>query len=210
MNGKFTQYLQQSPIVAILRGITPEEVPEIAETLISSGVFIIEVPLNSPDRPFESIRVLREVVGERGICGAGTVLNIKDIDSLVEVGGEFVVSPNTDIEVIKAAVDRGLPMLPGCLTPTEVFAAIKAGAENVKIFPGGDLGIVYFRSIMAVIPPHINPFIVGGADAENMAVYWQAGARGFGFGSNIYRAGDTAEDVQKKAKVLVEAANLLK
>lgn len=209
MVSKFDELLVKSPLVAILRGITPEEVPEIAETLLEEGVKIIEIPLNSPDRPFESIRVLREVVGGRGFSGAGTVLNTEDVDRVAEVGGEFIVSPNTDTEVIKATIDKGLEPLPGCLTPTEAFAAIKAGAKHIKIFPGGDFGVVYFKSIMAVIPKNIKTFVVGGADADNMAAYWEAGAKGFGFGTNIYAPGDTAEQVRTKAKLLTASAGTL-
>lgn len=209
MQSPLDLYIKKSPLVAILRGITPEEVPEIAETLLSQGIYIIEIPLNSPDRPFESIRILRDIVGDRGICGAGTVLNTEEVDQVAEVGGQLIVSPNCNTSVISRSLDKGMYSLPGCLTPTEVFQAIDTGTTHVKIFPGGDLGSVYIESIHAVIPKEITTYIVGGAAADNLAEFWAAGARAFGFGTNVYKPGDTAEIVAGKAKLLVDAANRL-
>ncbi|AFV00518.1 2-dehydro-3-deoxy-6-phosphogalactonate aldolase [Simiduia agarivorans] len=202
---QFTQYLAECPLIAIIRGVKPDEVEAVATTLLDAGIRIIEIPLNSPD-PLNSIERLARAVEGRGICGAGTVTQVEQVQQVKNVGGEIIVSPNTNPDVIKATLAAGMVSLPGCLTPTDCFTAIGAGATHLKLFPIGDLGPVYFKSLMAVMPKHITTLAVGGMHEGNLAEYWDIGARGYGFGTNIYAAGDTLEQVRTKADLLMTAA----
>lgn len=191
-------------LIAILRGVTSSEVCEIAETLLAAGIDKIEVPLNSPD-PFDSIaRLIRDFKGQ-GTFGAGTVLTPKDVDELAKMGADMVVSPNCNVDVISKTKSSNMLSFPGVMTPTECFAALDAGADGLKFFPGELVGPVGLRAMRAVLPKDIDCLAVGGAKPDNFSQWVDAGATGFGIGSAIYRAGDSAETVAQKASEIVRA-----
>ncbi len=209
LNQRFEETLKESPLIAILRGIQPNEVESVAEVLLEEGVKLIEVPLNSPE-PLKSIERLAKIVEGRGLCGGGTITTPQEATDVANAGGQLIVSPNCNPLVIGKTLTMGLISLPGCLTPTEAFTAIEAGTTYLKLFPVGDMGPSYLASIRAPMPKHITTLAVGGIDENNMEQYWNAGARGFGLGSNIYQAGDSVEQVRQKAKILQNSANSLK
>jgi 2-dehydro-3-deoxyphosphogalactonate aldolase len=192
------------PIVAILRGLTPDTAVAVGEALLGAGIRVMEVPLNSPD-PLVSIAAMADALGDRAVIGAGTVLHVGEVHDLSRCGARFVVSPNSDPRVIHAALDKGLQALPGYQTPTEAFAAVAAGAEWLKLFPAGPLGIDHFRALAAVLPPHVRTIAVGGVGATNARSWLDAGVTGLGVGSDLYKPGDTPAVVAEKARVLVSA-----
>lgn len=187
------------PLVAILRGITPDEVVAVAEALYAEGFRYIEVPLNSPDA-FTSIERLVQAFGDRALCGAGTVTKTKQVPRLTEIGAQLLVTPNCNPAVIRAGLDAGMTVVPGVLTPTEAFTAIQAGARQIKLFPVADFGASYVKNLKTVLPAEVKLFAVGGVNADNMAQLRAAGADGFGLGSDLYRAGDTVAQVGDKAR----------
>lgn len=190
------------PIVAILRGIKPEEISEVATALFEAGIRAIEVPLNSPT-PLVTIEKLCAAFGNRALCGAGTVLSPANVDAVANAGGKLIVTPNTDTAVIERAVALGLVVIPGFTSPTEAFAAVKAGAEALKLFPAGSYGPAHLKAIKDVLPTRIACYAVGGVGADTMAPWIAAGAAGFGIGGEIYRPGMTAETVGQRAKALI-------
>ena len=191
-------YLDPLPLIAVLRGITPEEVPAISGALIAEGFRVLEVPLNSP-RPFESIRLLAKACGEQCLVGAGTVLAVADVARVRDAGGKVVVMPHADTAVIREAKALGLVCVPGVATPTEAFAALAAGADGLKMFPAEALPPGALKAWRAVLPRDALVFAVGGIRPDNMAPYWTAGATGFGTGSNLYAPGARAENVRAAA-----------
>lgn len=197
-------YLEESPIIAILRGIEPDAVVGVAEALLGQGIRIIEIPLNSPS-PLKSIERLRGSIDGRGLCGAGTVLRAKDVKDVATAGGQLIVSPNTDPSVIERTKALDMASIPGSMTPSEAFAGIGAGADALKIFPASTLGHGYFSALKAVIPTHIGLVATGGVSASNIATYRAAGAMGFGIGSDIYKPGDSPEVVADKAAALLQS-----
>lgn len=192
------------PIIAILRGIKPDEVIAVCEALVREGIEIIEVPLNSP-QPFVSIKNLVDHFGDTIVSGAGTVLGVDQVNSLASCGAKLMVTPNFDADVVKAALGHNLVVAPGVYTPSEAFAAYKAGAKCIKLFPGGRLGIPYLKDLQAVLPEDLDVVIVGGVDASNIKGWIDAGAAGVGVGSSIYKPGDTAQVAGHKAKALIDA-----
>lgn len=192
------------PIIAILRGVTPAEAVPIGEALVAAGITALEVPLNSPD-PYVSIGALARALGDRALVGAGTVLTLNEVGYVQEVGGRLIVSPNCDPEVIRATVAAGMESWPGVMTPTECFAALKAGATGLKIFPGSLLGPDGLRAIRAVLPKGTKVYAVGGAGPDNFAAWIKASADGFGIGTALYTPGLSAAEVGERAKRIVAA-----
>lgn len=193
------------PLVGILRGVTPERVVSVGNTLYEAGIRMIEVPLNSPD-PFASIAALVACNRSDWIIGAGTVLTVDDARRTQAAGGRLVVAPNCDPEVIGFCIAAGLTVMPGFVTPTEAFQAIKAGARQLKLFPAASLGPKYLQALLAVLPRDARVFPVGGVGAPSIPDWRAAGAAGFGLGSELFRPEYTLTDIEQRAKTLVEAA----
>ncbi len=191
-------YLDPLPLIAVLRGITPEEIPAISEALVAEGFRVLEVPLNSP-RPFESIGLLATIYGARCLVGAGTVLDVADVVRVRDAGGKVIVMPHANTAVIREAKKQELVCVPGVATPTEAFAALAAGADGLKMFPAEALPPGALKAWRAVLPRDALVFAVGGIRPDNMSAYWSAGASGFGTGSNLYAPGAPAKKVRAAA-----------
>lgn len=192
------------PLIAILRGVTTAEAPKMAEALVAAGITQIEVPLNSPT-PFASITAMKDAVGASAIIGAGTVLSTDDVGRVRDAGGELIVSPNCDQRVIVATKAAGMASWPGVMTPTECFAALKAGADGLKIFPASLLGPEGIKAIRAVLPAGTLVYAVGGAGADNFGEWMAATADGFGIGSALFKPEFTVDQVAANAKGMVAA-----
>jgi 2-dehydro-3-deoxyphosphogalactonate aldolase len=191
-------YLTPLPLVAVLRGIGPAEVDAVAAALTDNGFRILEVPLNSP-APFESIGKLARGYGERCLTGAGTVLDVADVQRVAHAGGRLIVMPHADVAIVREAKRLGLVCLPGVATPTEAFAALAAGADGLKMFPAEQLSPAVLKAWRAVLPKDALVFPVGGIRPDNMAPFWAVGANGFGTGSNLYQPGSAADAVRAVA-----------
>ncbi|MBV9931485.1 MAG: 2-dehydro-3-deoxy-6-phosphogalactonate aldolase [Alphaproteobacteria bacterium] len=199
--------LAACPLVAIIRGVTPDEVEAIGEAIWAAGIRIIEVPLNSPD-PFESIRRLAGRMGDRALVGAGTVLEPAHVNAVRDVGGRIIVSPSTDTDVIAATAAAGMVSTPGYFTPSEAFAAIKAGATGLKLFPAEAATPAVLKAQRAVIPRDVPILVVGGVKPDGMRPWIEAGADGFGLGSGVYKPGRSPEETGMRARAYVtELAN---
>lgn len=195
------------PLVAILRGITPDESLAVLEGLITAGIRIIEVPLNSPE-PLKSIKAMATVARGRAIVGAGTVLTTADVTAVKEAGGQIVVSPNRDDAVIAATKAAGLRSYPGVFTATEALGAIAAGADALKFFPADLLGPKGIKAIAAILPKGFPLLAVGGVDASTMGDYLKAGVVGFGIGTSLYVPGRHPEEVAARARQMVVAYDM--
>ena len=194
----------QRPLVAILRGVKPEETVAIVAVLIEAGMTAIEIPLNSPD-PFRSIAAAVKLAPSGVLIGAGTVLSAADVDRLDDVGGRLMVSPNVDTEVLARAHQHGMVTLPGVFSPTEALLAVRAGASGLKFFPASVLGAAGIAAIRAVLPAGVMIAAVGGVSDQNFAEYIKGGVTAFGLGSSLYKPGMTAADVAARAKATVAA-----
>ena len=195
------------PLVAILRGVKPEEVAGIVDVLIESGMTAIEIPLNSPD-PFRSIEIAVKKAPAGILIGAGTVLTVEDVERLHEVGGRLMVSPNVDVDVIARARAHGMVTMPGVFPPTEALLAARAGASSLKFFPASVLGAAGITAIRAVLPADLMIAAVGGVSDKNFVDYVKAGVVAFGLGSSLYKPGMTAAEVATRAKATIESYDL--
>ncbi|MEW6152104.1 MAG: 2-dehydro-3-deoxy-6-phosphogalactonate aldolase [Bradyrhizobium sp.] len=192
------------PLVAILRGVKPEETEAIVEVLIDAGMTAIEIPLNSPD-PFRSIAIAVKRAPAGVLIGAGTVLTVADVDRLHDVGGRLMVSPNVDTGVLAQAHRHGMVTMPGVFSPTEALLAARSGASSLKFFPASVLGASGIAAIAAVLPPGVMIAAVGGVSDQNFAEYVKGGVTAFGLGSSLYKPGMTAADVAARAKATITA-----
>lgn len=202
---RFEAAFTKMPLIAILRGITPPEAEAVAEVLIDAGFTLIEVPLNSP-QPFDSIeRIIRTAAG-RALVGAGTVTETSQVLELKRIGAEMVISPHTDLDVVRATVSAGMLSFPGCMTPSECFAAIRNGACALKLFPTEVIGPSGVKAMRAVLPKDIRLIAVGGVSPQTIPTLRDAGCNGFGIGSALYKPGMTPADVAGAAKAFVAVA----
>jgi 2-dehydro-3-deoxyphosphogalactonate aldolase len=197
--------LEKMPLIAILRGISPPEAIPVTDILFEEGFTIVEVPMNSPD-PLDSIGTIAKAYGDRMLVGAGTVMSAEVVNSVGDAGGRLIVAPNFDPEVVTAAKARGMYCTPGIQTPSEAFAALKCGADGIKVFPAEACPPNIIKAIRAVLPKDVKVVPVGGINENNMADYWKVNANGFGIGSNLYKAGKSLDDIRATAKMLVAAA----
>jgi 2-dehydro-3-deoxyphosphogalactonate aldolase len=191
-------------LIAILRGIAPQEAVAVCETLARAGISLIEVPLNSP-QPIDSIRAAAKALEGKAWVGAGTVLRDEEVDAVAAAGGAFVVSPDCNEAVVARTLARGLRSYPGVFSPTEAFRAIRAGAHGLKFFPAEVLGAKGIKAMKAVLPPEIPLYAVGGASPENFEEFLAAGCTGFGIGSYLYKPGATLAEIATRATAVVAA-----
>jgi 2-dehydro-3-deoxyphosphogalactonate aldolase len=192
------RYLSPLPLIAVLRGVSPAEIPAVGGALLENGFRVLEVPLNSPE-PMQSIALLSRAFGERCLTGAGTVIDVADVAKVAHAGGRLIVMPHADVAIIREAKRLSLVCVPGVSTLTEAFAALQAGADGLKMFPAELLTPPVLKAWRAVLPPHALVFAVGGIRADNMAPYWEVGADGFGTGSNLYKPGAPVDQVRAAA-----------
>jgi 2-dehydro-3-deoxyphosphogalactonate aldolase len=195
-------FLDDCPLIAIIRGVTPADAEAIGDAIYEGGIRIIEVPLNSPD-PLRSIELLAKHLGERALVGAGTVLAVDDVQRVKDVGGRIIVSPDTNADVIAAAAQAALVSSPGYFTPSEAFEAIRAGAHALKLFPAEGASPAVLKAHLAVIPRDVPVMAVGGIKPDNMQPWLEAGAAGFGLGSGLYKPGQSAAETLEKARAYV-------
>ncbi|WP_434637870.1 2-dehydro-3-deoxy-6-phosphogalactonate aldolase [Klebsiella sp. I138] len=198
------QWQTKIPLIAILRGVTPEEALAHVGAVIDAGFDAVEIPLNSP-RWQQSIPAIVEAFGDRALIGAGTVLQPEQVDELAKIGCRLIVTPNIQTEVIRRAVGYGMTVCPGCATATEAFTALDAGAQALKVFPSSAFGPDYIKALKAVLPPEIPVFAVGGVTPENLRQWIDAGCAGAGLGSDLYRAGQSVERTAQQATAFVKA-----
>jgi len=196
------RYLDECPLVAIVRGVTPDEAEAIGGAIFEAGIRIIEVPLNSPE-PLKSIELLAKRFGERMLVGAGTVLRPAEVGRVRDAGGRIVVSPDTNVEVVAATAAAGLVSSPGYFTPSEAFSALRVGATALKLFPAEGGSPALLKAHLAVLPKDIPVLAVGGIKPDNMRPWLEAGATGFGLGGGLYKPGQSAADTLDKARAYV-------
>ena len=198
------KYLAELPLIAILRGVTPQEIVAVGRVLYEAGFRVIEIPLNSP-QPLESIQLLSRALGDDCLVGAGTVLNEQQVSAVAQAGGRLVVSPNANGAVIRASKLAGMASAPGVATPSEGFAALEAGADALKLFPAEQLAPAVLKAWRAVFPADLPMLPVGGVTPDSMVSYVQAGANGFGLGSALYKPGLDLEQLASNAKAFASA-----
>jgi 2-dehydro-3-deoxyphosphogalactonate aldolase len=198
-----TDILAELPLVAILRGVTPDRIEKVAGAIFEAGIRAIEVPLNSPD-PYKSIEIMAKKFTE-ALTGAGTVTSPDEVDRVANAGGKLAVSPHTDAAVIAHAVKKGLHPMPGVMTPSECYVALKAGARDLKLFPAASLGVGHLSAIKVILPPDARLYAVGGVNPGNMAEWLKAGAVGFGLGSDLFKPSYDDAEIAKRARATVEA-----
>lgn len=203
---KLEDALRETPLIAILRGVRPDEAVDVGGALVRAGFKVIETPLNSPD-PFASIAALARAFGEQAVIGGGTVLTLDDVERVAEAGGRIVVAPNTSPAIIERALELGLLPLPGFYTPSEATLAMAAGATFLKLFPASTGGFQHLKAIRAVLPPHVGVVAVGGVTPHDFAEWREAGATAIGLGSELYRPGQSAEETYVKACAAVDSCS---
>lgn len=203
-NAEFDAAFHHCPLIAILRGVAPDEVVGIGEALVGAGFRLIEVPLNSPD-PLDSIARLASAFAGRAVIGAGTVLRETDVGAVQAAGGTMIISPNTNIDVIAATASAGLVSLPGIATPSEAFAALEAGATALKLFPAEGASPAVLKAMRAVLPSGVRVLPVGGITPDSLATWLNAGAAGFGLGSALYAPGLAPGEVAVRARNFIAA-----
>ena len=199
-----SQYLNECPLVAIIRGVTPADVESIGDAIFDAGIRIIEVPLNSPE-PLDSIERLASKFGDRALIGGGTVLRWSEVHEIKTAGGRLIVSPNTNVEVIAETVKSKLVSCPGYFTPSEAFAALAAGATGLKFFPAEGASPAVLKAQRAVLPRDLPVIVVGGVQPDLMQPWVEAGATGFGLGSGLYKPGQSAEETAQRARAYLAA-----
>ncbi|SEI03707.1 2-dehydro-3-deoxy-6-phosphogalactonate aldolase [Pseudomonas asplenii] len=203
------QALAKNGLIAILRGLRPQEAAAIGEVLYQAGFRVIEVPLNSPE-PYESIRILRNLLPADCLIGAGTVLTPEQVEQVKAAGGQVIVMPHSDPRVLRAARAAGLYLSPGVATPTEAFAALAEGADVLKMFPAEQMGPAVVKAWLAVLPAGTLLIPVGGITPDNMRPFVEAGVSGFGLGSGLFKPGLSADETARRAKAYVQAWNALR
>ena len=203
------QALARNGLIAILRGLQPQEAAAVGEVLYSAGFRVIEVPLNSPS-PYESIRILRDALPADCLIGAGTVLSPEQVEQVKAAGGQVIVMPHSDAKVLRAAKAAGLYLSPGVATPTEAFAALAEGADILKLFPAEQMTPAVVKAWLAVLPAGTVLAPVGGITPDNMQAFIDAGVKGFGLGSGLFKPGMTPEQVAVNAKAYVAAWKALR
>jgi 2-dehydro-3-deoxyphosphogalactonate aldolase len=203
---ELSAWLERCPLIAILRGIQPNEAESICSALERAGICIVEVPLNSP-MPLESISILSRSFGSRMLIGAGTLTEPSQVREVAAAGGRLIVTPHADIAIVRAAKEAGLLAVPGFFNPTEAFALLQAGADGIKLFPAEVLGLPMLKALRAVLPKSAIVIPVGGVDVQQVAPWMAAGAMGLGVGSSVYKPGDDAKAVEAKARALVAAVD---
>jgi 2-dehydro-3-deoxyphosphogalactonate aldolase len=204
VSDEFNRHFEVCPLVAIIRGVKPDEVEAIGDVLVEAGIRIIEVPLNSPD-PFDSIARLAKRVGGQALVGAGTVLTADNVEKVRQAGGRLVVAPNFNESVVKASVAAGMVSMPGVFTPTEAFAALDAGANALKLFPAEAASPKMVHAMRAVLPRELPLIVVGGVSPDAIPGWIDGGASGFGLGSGLYKPGQSAAQVLEAARAYVAA-----
>lgn len=200
----FDAAVRRCPLIAILRGVTPAKVVSIGEAVLDAGFTLIEVPLNSPD-PLDSVARLAQAFAGRAVVGAGTVLEEQEVEAVEAAGGTMIISPNASIDVIVRTARAGLVSLPGVATPSEAFAALRAGATALKLFPAEGASPAVLKAMRAVLPASVRVFPVGGITPDNLSGWLEAGAAGFGLGSALYTPGLTPEQVSIRARKFIAA-----
>ena len=196
------RYLDDCPLIAILRGVRPDDAEEIGEAAYEGGIRILEVPLNSPD-PLRSIDLLARKFGERALVGAGTVVDAADVSRVRDAAGRLIVSPDTNVDVIAATAAAGMVSCPAFFTPSEAFEALRSGATALKLFPAEAASPAVLKAQLAILPEGMTVLIVGGIKPDNMGPWLAAGATGFGLGSGLYKAGQSAADTLERTRAYV-------
>jgi 2-dehydro-3-deoxyphosphogalactonate aldolase len=195
-------FLGQCPLIAIVRGLVPDDAEATGDAIYEAGIRMIEVPLNSPE-PLKSIATLAQRFGDQALVGAGTVLDPADVARIKDVGGRIIVSPDTNIDVVAATAAAGLVSCPGYFTPSEAFAALRAGAHGLKLFPAEGASPAVLKAQKAVLPKDVPIVVVGGVKPDSMQPWIQAGAAGFGLGSGLYKPGQSAAETLERARAYV-------
>jgi 2-dehydro-3-deoxyphosphogalactonate aldolase len=203
------KYFSESRLIAILRGLKPEEAPGHGEAIVSAGWRCLEVPLNSPE-PFKSIEALAKKYGDKALIGAGTVLTAEDVKKVADAGGQLIVAPNTDRDVVEAAMKLNLVIMPGVYTATEAFAAYKMGVRYLKLFPADSVGPGYIKALKSVLPKDAKVIPTGGISVDTIAAFHEAGCHAFGIGTQLFKPGMSVDDVARRAQALAKAAANLK
>ena len=209
MSNALQEHLASMPVIAILRGVTPDSVIDVAQAIIAAGITVIEVPLNSPDA-VQSIRLLDKNLHAKGVFGCGTCVDLDSATAVANAGAKIMVTPNTNPEIIAHAITLGMTPIPGWATVSEAFAAYHAGARHLKLFPASTYGEAHIKAARAVLPSNAQILAVGGVGAANAGAWFAAGVSALGIGSDLYKAGFSAEEVASRANSIASAMTKIK